>query len=116
MEIPTIDPVTTITCITLDFYDNVDSIRISSNNIAIIYGLSTGGVGCVQVFNSGEFTYLWLIEDDSLKRNLVTCLNAYDIDSDGKMEVIVGRDDGRYILYIICVLYRIYIRYVIIYI
>ena len=61
---------------------------------AIVYGLSTGVLGLVQVFSNGEYTHIWSVEDGTL-RNPITCICVYDLDKDGKMEIVVGRDDGR---------------------
>jgi len=61
---------------------------------AIVYGLSTGLLGLVQIFSNGEYTHIWTIEDAGF-RNPITSVCVYDIDQDGCMEIITGRDDGR---------------------
>ena len=83
----------------------------------------TGTLGLVQVFSNAEYTSIWVVDDlnnpqgssggsgggfaltrtaglDATssaihRRNPITCISIYDIDQDGKMEIIVGRDDGR---------------------
>lgn len=90
IEIPTSDPVTALASISLESYD------ISpSTTIALVYGLSTGGLGMVQLLGNGTFHRTWFVEDDESRRTAITCLCVYDIDSDGRKEVVVGRDDGR---------------------
>ncbi|KAJ1416466.1 hypothetical protein B484DRAFT_454267 [Ochromonadaceae sp. CCMP2298] len=60
---------------------------------AVIYGLATGALGMAQIFSNGEFTHIWSVDDTA--RSPITCICIDDIDSDGCMEILLGRDDGR---------------------
>jgi Bardet-Biedl syndrome 7 protein len=65
----------------------------ASRSSMLVYGMSNGSLGLVQVFSNGTFNMAWTIED--VKRSPVTCLKVFDINRNGVPEVIVGRDDGR---------------------
>lgn len=89
LEIPTDSPVTALAFMEIES----DPSNIKGPT-AIVYGLSTGVLGLVQVFSNGEYTHIWSIEDGEA-RNPITCISVYDIDKDKSLEIIVGRDDGR---------------------
>jgi Bardet-Biedl syndrome 7 protein len=94
LEIPTMTSVTSLAYFSIE----ADAGLGVKGPGAIVYGLSTGGLGMVQVFSNGEFNHIWQVDDGSA-RNPITCVCVYDIDRDGALEYIVGRDDGRVEVY-----------------
>lgn len=94
LEIPTEFPVTAVGHLQLE-RDVTLSARKPSY---LVFGTSKGTLGIVQVNSDGSFEQLWEI-DDGDKRNTITCITVFDINRDGVVEIIVGRDDGRVEVY-----------------
>lgn len=89
LEVPTESPVTA-----LGFMEIEGDVAPVKGPTGLVYGTATGILGFYQIFSNGEVTPIWIIEDD-VARCPITCLCIYDLVKDGRMEIIVGRDDGR---------------------
>eukprot|EP01038_Epipyxis_sp_PR26KG_P007245 gene7245-9877_t len=93
VEIPTQSAVTAVA-----FSEIESDIKATKSPTALVYALETGVMGVVRIFPSGEYDYLWSI-DDGIKRSPITCIALFDINKDKVNEIIVGRDDGRLEVY-----------------
>ena len=56
------------------------------------YGTASGKIGLVQIARNAHADRWQIPNPDGLGG--VSCLSAFDITSNGKMEILVGRDDG----------------------
>ena len=89
LEIPTDAAVTAVAFMEIDS----DATGMKAPT-ALVYGLATGELCLVQVFSNGEYTHIWKVEDNE-QRSPITSICVYDLDGDRRMEMVVGRDDGR---------------------
>lgn len=90
LEIPTPSAVTAVAMVDVE-----SASALTNSPKCVVFALSTGAIGLVQVFNSATYNIAWLLEDSNKIRSPVTCIKLFDINKDKVLEIIVGRDDGR---------------------
>lgn len=90
IEIPTRYPVISIVQLEMERHPTANGRRTGH----LIYGTSKGSLGYIRIDPTGSFEIVWELDDND-KKSSINGIKLYDINKDGKEEVIIGRDDGR---------------------